>query len=64
MVLIGRELPEGTPLSSSTLRLNSALPVVLPEPLYCESELRIEILQSPKFGLFGTYQKDQMALFD
>ncbi|CAB9515412.1 expressed unknown protein [Seminavis robusta] len=61
MQLVAFALPQGKPPSQEALRWNSALPVVLPEPLHCATgELRVYILQSHECGWVGI---NQMAFF-
>lgn len=61
MDLVAMELPQGSPPSLEAVRTNSALPVVLPEPLVCDKRLCIYILQSHERGWVGI---NQIALFE
>lgn len=61
MDLVASFLPQGTPPSEEVLSYNSALPVVLPEPMSCECGLDIHILQSHERGWVGI---NRLALFE
>lgn len=60
MDTVARELPQGTPPKEEALLQNSALPVVLPEPVKCES-LVMDILESHERGWVGI---NRLAFFE